>query len=1027
MKKIFFTLMTVLLATLATRAATPINVAGKDISCSQDITLTASDVSDIKSGTVTYTKSTNTLTLTNVTITRTGSGSYCIHNRSQKGLTVKFVGTCNLTSTNARVIRFQCGGASSGYQCKLVAASGATVNMSSTNDGAIYVRDNTLLLIEGPGTFNITGQRDGAIAGHGSWNATITDPATKDYISFSNVTATVTGAQGSLLGLETVQFSAGSNVILKATNSSSYPVTRQIKALTLLGNTTILAPWGAYYSSNNQSVVLNGSSVYNQNIYVSDNYALLLNATNFPDANFRSYMLSLYPKGYLTTAEVNSLTYLDISFKDISNMKGIEKLTALKKLLCYGNSITSLNLNSNTALTYLACNATPLTTLDVTGNRLLEYLDCSDTYLASITGLANCAALKYFDCHDCSINNLSALNSLNNLESVDCGNAPITSLTLTNKSELKYVSAYNTSLITATITGNRALTELHMSDCSALTTLNCYNNALTELSIDFCHALTTLNCYSNDLTSLNLSGNTAMTGLWCWNNPNLATITGLADCTALVSLRCNGCAITDLSACNSMDYLQELNCKGNKITELRLAHKSLLTEVNASNNPNLTDAGIYGNSILTDLDISNCTALFDLNCSDNNLTTLDVTGCTSLDYFGCYANDNLASVTGLANCAALRNFSCWDCAITDLSALNSLNNLEYVECYGNNLTSLTLTNKSKLKEVDANSNSLLTTVTITGNSALTKISLWQNTAALKTLKCYNNNLSFLSVEGKTSLEHLDCGGNENLSSVTGLATCTALKYFSSNDCPITDLSALNSLNNLEQVSCSNNKITSLTVTGKSKLTSVYCYNNPNMTTLTVANNSALKVLNIKNNTAMTSAICSNNALTTLTVTGNTALMSLYCYNNQLTSLNVQGCNALNTLVCYKNKISGTGMTTLVNSLPTRTASAPGTMRVIYNSNENNTMTAAQITTARGKHWNPKKYNGSTWVDLTSSTRGDVDGSGQVNISDVTALIDYLLSGNAIGVNLDAADCDQSGSINISDVTALIDYLLSGNW
>ena len=61
------------------------------------------------------------------------------------------------------------------------------------------------------------------------------------------------------------------------------------------------------------------------------------------------------------------------------------------------------------------------------------------------------------------------------------------------------------------------------------------------------------------------------------------------------------------------------------------------------------------------------------------------------------------------------------------------------------------------------------------------------------------------------------------------------------------------------------------------------------------------------------------------------------------------------------------------------------------------------------------------------TRGDVNGDGSVNISDVTTLIDHLLSGNASGVNLTAADCNQDGSINISDVTTLIDYLLSGTW
>jgi hypothetical protein len=59
--------------------------------------------------------------------------------------------------------------------------------------------------------------------------------------------------------------------------------------------------------------------------------------------------------------------------------------------------------------------------------------------------------------------------------------------------------------------------------------------------------------------------------------------------------------------------------------------------------------------------------------------------------------------------------------------------------------------------------------------------------------------------------------------------------------------------------------------------------------------------------------------------------------------------------------------------------------------------------------------------------GDVNGDSNVNISDVTALIDYLLSGNVSGINVNAADCNQDGCINISDVTALIDYLLSSSW
>jgi uncharacterized lipoprotein YddW (UPF0748 family) len=60
-------------------------------------------------------------------------------------------------------------------------------------------------------------------------------------------------------------------------------------------------------------------------------------------------------------------------------------------------------------------------------------------------------------------------------------------------------------------------------------------------------------------------------------------------------------------------------------------------------------------------------------------------------------------------------------------------------------------------------------------------------------------------------------------------------------------------------------------------------------------------------------------------------------------------------------------------------------------------------------------------------RGDVNEDGKVNISDVTALISYLLSGNTAGTNTDNADCNMDSTINISDVTALINYLLSDSW
>lgn len=56
--------------------------------------------------------------------------------------------------------------------------------------------------------------------------------------------------------------------------------------------------------------------------------------------------------------------------------------------------------------------------------------------------------------------------------------------------------------------------------------------------------------------------------------------------------------------------------------------------------------------------------------------------------------------------------------------------------------------------------------------------------------------------------------------------------------------------------------------------------------------------------------------------------------------------------------------------------------------------------------------------------GDVNHDGQVNIEDVTALIDSLLGGNTSGET--SADVDSDGQVTIADVTALIDKLLAGN-
>lgn len=79
------------------------------------------------------------------------------------------------------------------------------------------------------------------------------------------------------------------------------------------------------------------------------------------------------------------------------------------------------------------------------------------------------------------------------------------------------------------------------------------------------------------------------------------------------------------------------------------------------------------------------------------------------------------------------------------------------------------------------------------------------------------------------------------------------------------------------------------------------------------------------------------------------------------------------------------------------------------------------------------YSEISWFDYeipaleTIGIHGDVNLDGHVSISDVTAMINGLLSSNWEDISFENADCNLDGDVTISDVTTLINYLLSGNW
>jgi hypothetical protein len=66
-------------------------------------------------------------------------------------------------------------------------------------------------------------------------------------------------------------------------------------------------------------------------------------------------------------------------------------------------------------------------------------------------------------------------------------------------------------------------------------------------------------------------------------------------------------------------------------------------------------------------------------------------------------------------------------------------------------------------------------------------------------------------------------------------------------------------------------------------------------------------------------------------------------------------------------------------------------------------------------WNPTSAAPSQFVC------GDVDGSGNVDISDVTSLVSHLFDNEPL-TNFRAADCDSDGLIDMADITYVVDYV-----
>ncbi len=751
-----------------------------------------------------------------------------------------------------------------------------------------------------------------------------------------------------------------------------------------------------------------------------------INVTNFPDENFRKYLLEQdYGKdGVISKEEIANITYIDVSNCSITDMKGIEFFTSLKDLWCYDNEITSLDLSNNTVLSTVSCKNNKLVTLDVSKNTALRYLDCDKNQLKNL---------------DVS-KNLSLI-------SLSCGDNQLVSLDVSKNTTLESLHCYNNQLTSIDVTNNKVLNNL-----------TCSSNQLTTLNVSKNINLSVLYIGSNQLRSLDLSKNTTLEELYCEDN-QLTTL-NLSNNPSLKRLFCGGNQLTSLDVTSNAN-LNVLRCGINQLTTLYLRNREMvyldvnnnkLTSLDVSNNIKLVTFECASNK-LTSLDVSNNIKLETLGCASNKLTSLNVSQNTELKELRCsgnmikgsamdaliaslpirnandgkvyivYTSSDEGNVCTKTQVAAIRakgwipysgwgeeyagsepgsiaidatNFpddifrkylleqdygkdgvlteeeiekikyiACYKKEISNLKGIEYFTSLEKLYCYSNKLTSLDISKNTALL------------LLYCGINQLTSLDVSKNTE-LKELSCGFNQLTSLDVSKNTALTELDCGFNQLTS--LDVSKNTELTELSCSDNQLTSLDVSKNTA-LTELSCGNVQLTSLDVSKNTALTKLNCSINQ-LISLDLSKNTALTELDcsfnqltsldLSKNTALTELDCSDNQLTSLDLSKNTALTELDCYRNQLTSLDVSKNAALTELYCYKNKIEGVAMDKLISSLPIRNTN-DGIFRVIMlSSTEENVCTTKQVAEAKKRGWISYCYE-NRWVEYEGSDPSSIGG------------------------------------------------------
>lgn len=561
--------------------------------------------------------------------------------------------------------------------------------------------------------------------------------------------------------------------------------------------------------------------------------------TYVPDDNFEQALINLgYDNvldNYVLTSNINGVTNLDVSnsrFSDddifgIQDLTGIEDFTALVDLNCSINSLTSLDLSSNLALEYVFCEINDLTSINVCANTALKWLICRSNNLIGLDVTSN-PALEVLICET---NELTSLNvrSNPNLTRLRCGDNKLEFLNVKNCNNYNFDSDV---VIGFDASGNPDLSCILVDDAA-------YSNANWSFKDDtasydeYCllPSLTYVPDDNFEQALINLGYDDVLDNFVVSGNIN--TITNLDVSNSRFGNDDFG--IIDLTGIEDFTSLVSLDCSYNNITSLDLSSNGLLETLFC----NVND--------LKSLNVACTPNLKTLNCDSNELTQLNVSLNPKLELLYCVTNQ-LTSLDVSANPALVR----LRCAVNELTYLNVKN--------GNN----TNFHGDVVLGFEATGNPDLTCIQV--DDAAYSNANWthKDDTASYSSSCYNPLLVYLP-DNFFEQFFIDLGLDDILDDYIFLDKVINIQKLDISNKNISDLTGIEYLTSLETLYCQNNKLINLDLSLNTALTYLNCSGNQ------------LETINLKNG---------NNAkLTYLNTTGNPNLTCIQVDNEDYSNKN----------------------------------------------------------------------------------------------------------------------------------------------